>query len=120
MKAEIARIQRIELACYTLRLYCPLCGKVAYPEDAEGLAELKPCKHTLFVAHDEGFEYRSSRFNQLMKIENVADDDLELDGKGYDDFTDKLCCPDSVKFAIYVPAPSCFGAYYGFAPVIDE
>lgn len=51
-----------------------------------------------------------------MGIAGVAADALELGGKGYDGFTDGAGCPDAVKFAVYVPAPSGLGAYYGFAP----
>jgi hypothetical protein len=54
------------------------------------------------MVHDEGFEDRSARFDQLMGIEGVADDDVELGDKGYDGFTDRVCCPDSVKFTPYL------------------
>lgn len=109
-------IQRVALASYDIPLHCPFCGACAHDPDPEKQARLKPCQHTLFMVHDEGFEYRSARFDQLMGIEGVADDDVELGDKGYDGFTDRVCCPDSVKFATFIPAPSFFGAYYGFAP----
>ena len=116
MSKKTHNIQRVELASYDIPLHCPFCGERAYDPDPEKQAKLKPCQHTLFIAHDEGFEYRSARFDQLMGIEGVADDDVELGDKGYDGFTDRVCCPDSVKFATYIPAPSFFGAYHGFAP----
>lgn len=109
-------IQRVELLSHDMPLHCPFCGKCAYDPAPEKQAQLKPCQHTLFVAHDEGFEYRSARFDQLMGIEGIADDDIELGNKGYDAFTDRICCQNSVKFAAYIQAPSFFGAYYGFAP----
>jgi hypothetical protein len=116
MSKKTHNIQRVELASYDIPLHCPFCGARAFDPDPEKQAKLKPCQHTLFIAHDEGFEYRSPRFDQLMGIEGVADDDVELGDTGYDGFTDRVCCPDSVKFATYIPAPSFFGAYYGFAP----
>jgi hypothetical protein len=78
----------------------------AYDLDPEKQAKLKPCQHTRFMVHDEGFEDRSARFDQLMGIEGVADDDVELGDKGYDGFTDRVCCPDSVKFTPYPPRGS--------------
>jgi hypothetical protein len=109
------KIQKVELACYDHPIFCPFCGQKAFEPDVESPENL--CKHVLFIANDEGFEYRSPRFNRLMNIENVADFDVELGDSGYDGFTDSLCCADSVKFAIYVGPPAFFGAYYGFAPV---
>jgi hypothetical protein len=116
MSKKTHNIQRVELASYDIPLHCPYCGECVYARDSEKLAKLKPCQHMLFIAHDEGFEYRSARFDQLMAIEGIADNDIELGDKGYDGFTDRVCCPNSFKFAIYIPAPSFFGAYFGFAP----
>ena len=51
-----------------------------------------------------------------MHIEGVPDIALELGDHGFDGFTDSVCRPDAVKFTSYIPAPSGFGACYGFAP----
>ena len=111
------KIQRVELNGYEQALHCPFCGQRVMQPDPEALdLGCHPCDHTLFIATDEGFEHRSERFDTLMGIAGVAADALELGGKGYDGFTDGAGCPDAVKFAVYVPAPSGLGAYYGFAP----
>ena len=119
MKNNRNQIQRVELECYDIPIYCPFCGAVAYEVDPEKHEKTKPCEHVLFFAHDEGFEFRSERFNKAMNIEGISDEDIELGDHGYDGFTDRVVLRDSVKFAAYVPAPGFFGAYVGFAPV-DE
>ena len=43
-----------------LPIYCGFCGQLILSgEDAE--PAIKPCIHTLFIAHDEGFEFLSER-----------------------------------------------------------
>lgn len=121
-------IQRVELSSYEIPLHCPFCGRrvLSYPEDEREAATtpedmVTPCPHTLFVAHDEGFEYRSARFEQAMGLS--ADEDLltaDLGDDSYDSFTDKVPIRDSIKIASYVPAPSGFGTYVGFAPLESE
>lgn len=112
-------IQRVELThAYDHSIHCPFCGvKVVDMEaGAEGGNPTNPCPHTLFVCHDEGFEYRSPKFDENVGIAGVADEDVKLPDKGYDGLTDKVTIKDSVKFASYVQAPSFFGSYVGFAP----
>ena len=124
-KKAAGKIQRVVLNTYDLSVYCPFCGET--PDNRKN-GELvgfkkKPCKHLLFIAHDEGFEYRSDRFNKLMKLPKgefkPKDEDFHIE-VGYDKFTDGTPAPEGVKFAIYVPAPVFFGAYYGFAPLDEE
>jgi hypothetical protein len=55
-----------------------------------------------------------------MNIQGVDDDDVDLGDKGYDGFTDRVELENAIKFSIYTPAPSFFGAYIGFAPTEDE
>lgn len=86
-------------------------------EDDEELIPVNPCPHTLFMAHDEGFEYRSDRFDVNMSLSGIEDDEIETGDKGYDGLTDKVSIADSIKFASYVGAPSFFGSYVGFAPL---
>jgi hypothetical protein len=106
-------IQRVELDTYTSPVFCPACGhKVIDPDSDE--SPFEACSHTLFFATDEGFEFRSERFDTVKKIVGVEDDDLKLGKNGYDGFTDNLPIPNSVKFAIYVPAPGFMGMYVGF------
>ena len=92
--------------------------KVANEEQEEEM--VNPCIHTLFMAHDEGFEYRSERFDSDRGIAGIADENVELPEKGYDGLTDQVAIADSVKFASYAGMPSGFGSYVGFAPVENE
>lgn len=118
------KIQRVELnEFYYTPIHCPFCGNQTSPDRDADSFQLNPCKHLLFVAHDEGFEYRSAAFNKNLNIIDIASDDIYDhfgdDWQGYDGLTDKVTIPDAVKFASYVSAPSFFGAYYGFSP-LDE
>ena len=113
------KIQRVELKkLYYASIHCPFCGvKVIDREAAESDSDpTNPCPHTLFVAHDEGFEYRSPRFDENLGLTNTPDEDIELPDKGIDGLTDELTVTDAIKFASYVGAPSLFGSYVGFAP----
>jgi hypothetical protein len=71
----------------------------------------------LFIAHDEGFEYRSPRFDENLGLINVTDEDIDLPEKGIDGLTDEVAMADAIKFASYVGPPSGFGSYVGFAPL---
>ena len=96
---------------------CPFCGtQIVTGDDAAGFA-LAPCPHTLFIATDEGLEYRSDRFDSLKGIQGVANNDLDGCDDGYDAYTDDLAITNGIKFAMYAPAPSFFGSYFGFAPL---
>ena len=118
-------IQRVELnTFYWVSIFCPFCGqKVVGFEESEEV-HTNPCDHTLFVAHDLGFEYRSHRFNENLGITDVGDDDVleQFDENiaGYDGITDLVDMPDSVKFAAYVGPPSGEGSYCGFAPFDED
>lgn len=65
----MTKIQRVELSADSgSAIHCPFCGtKVinAYEGAEKWLA--KPCEHTLFAAHDEGFEYESETFKSHIK-----------------------------------------------------
>ena len=113
-------IQRVELDA-DVSIYCPFCGRLVVDNsDREDLSNyLKPCKHTLFFAHDEGFEYRSAEFDANLGIEKIEDEAIDLPEGGYDGLTDRVNIAGSVKFAAYEGAPSGFGAYVGFAPSYD-
>lgn len=113
-------IQRVEILRDDLPLYCPFCGAKAISPSSETDPTGELCKHVLFLVHDEGFELRTDRFNALMKIQGVDDGEVDIGDKGYDDFTDQVELDNAIKFAIYTPAPSFFGAYIGFAPTEDE
>ncbi len=97
-------MQKVEITdTAELMIYCPFCGAVALKTDGTEI-----CAHTLFLAADEGgFEYVSPRLD--------FGADVDLDEQTMDEFTDAIEFPQSVKFALYQPAPSFFGGYVGFA-----
>jgi hypothetical protein len=118
MPSKKSLIQRVELLSGEHPVHCPFCGAPGISNDDENLIE-DFCEHVLFMGHDAGFEYRSARFDELMNISGVDSEDIDFGDKGLDGFTDTVQMPGSIKFALYTPAPSFFGAYIGFAPV-DE
>ena len=97
---------------YRDNLHCPFCDQRV--QDMEN-GDLTPCVHTLFVANDEGFEFCDERTKNNLEIPNNDDpsDHVERFGS-IDDMTSSIDLPNSKKIAVYVPAPSFFGAYYGF------
>jgi len=97
-------------------VYCPFCGQHVIPSVDTESVELAPCAHTLFIAHDEGFEARSPLFDLLMDIEDVHSDDLDLGEENIDTWTDTFPDALAVKFAFYAPAPSLMGLYVAFHP----
>lgn len=115
MPQKATKIHRVELSTYDEPLHCPFCGKKVMTGDLTGQRAPKPCKHTLFIAHDEGFEYRSKWFDGHKKITGVDDEDVDLGEANFDEFTDDVTVENGVKFAVYVPAPSFAGFYCGFA-----
>ena len=112
--------QRVEILSDEHSIHCPFCGANAITAGDEDEMAEEFCKHTLFMAHDEGFEYRSGRFDELMGVAGVESDEIEFGDKGVDGYTDTIDLVDSVKFALYQPAPSFFGAYVGFAPTSEK
>ena len=115
------KIQRVEITTnYHTSIYCPFCGSKVLNFDAgdSGEEHVNPCTHTLFVAHDEAFEYRSSAFNAQLGL-SEDDDNIDL-AEGIDSLTDQCVFDDAVKFAAYAGPPSMFGSYVGFTSSIDE
>lgn len=119
---KASKLQRIEMCSfYDVDIHCPFCGQkvVNYGSDGSDPGAI-PCDHTIFVANDEGFEYRSPEFNAFFKV--TDEEELDLDELGYehiDAMTDAFEADDGVKFAQYVGPPSGFGGYVGFAPKYD-
>ena len=118
------KIQRVELnKFYDVSIFCPFCGQMVVNYDsslADDAEMVTPCRHTLFVAHDEGFEYRSGLFNENVGLVGVDDDDIDLPEEGVDGLTDQVSITDSMKFAAYVGPPGGMGSYIGFAPGADD
>ncbi|MBL8462626.1 MAG: hypothetical protein JNL20_08910, partial [Thauera sp.] len=52
-------IQRTELETYYYTpVHCPFCGVRVMGADPSDETRITACPHTLFIAHDTGFEYR--------------------------------------------------------------
>ena len=109
-------IQRIELSAYDISIYCPFCGQLIIDQKPDTTNPINPCPHTLFIAHDEGIEYRSTEFDTNLNISGVDTDDLELPEGGFDELTNQVTIQDSIKIAQYVPPPGFMGSYIGFVP----
>ena len=110
------RIQRVEIPGILLSsVFCPFCGKevVTTSPDGDDVA-YQECPHTLFICTDEGFIFRSSKFDENLRCSGVKEEDLPLERYGYDGFTDECTILSSFKIATYDDAPSNFGFYIGF------
>lgn len=114
MMSRNYKIQRIELDYNGLPVHCPVCGQRVVTGGEVDEPEVDPCEHTLFVAHDEGFEYRSKKFDRLKDIEDIDSADIDVGNEGYDGYTDDLPLKNSLKLASFVGPPSFFGCYIGF------
>ena len=115
-------IQRTELKTfYYTPVHCPFCGTRVMGADPADETRITACPHTLFIAHDTAFEYRSTRFDQNVDLHGLSDLEVEerwnREEGGIDGFTDQVTLADAIKVAAYAPAPSAYGSYYGFAPV---
>lgn len=115
-------IQRTELKIfYYTPVHCPFCGTRVMGADPVDETRITACPHTLFIAHDMAFEYRSERFNTNVHLNGLTDREVEerwlAEAGGVDGLTDKVTLADAIKVAAYEPAPSPYGSYYGFAPL---
>lgn len=103
--------------------YCMFCGKKVILVEDEGYdISYEPCPHTLFIATDDGFIYRSILFDKHMKIVDVEESTLfeSEEFEGIDFFTDNCKLRNSLKFSDYDPPPSNHGAYIGFFAYPEE
>lgn len=114
-------IQRTELKTYYYTpVHCPFCGTRVMGADPVDETLITACPHTLFIAHDMAFEYRSERFDTNLNLNGLTDKEVEerwlAEAGGVDGFTNQVTLADAIKVAAYAPAPSAYGSYYGFAP----
>jgi len=120
------KIQRVELnKFYFIAIHCPFCGAKVVASGADtaensgdGGSPFTPCLHTIFIAHDEGFEYKSEHFNENVSVSLDEDSDDAIESPDF--LTDTVTIDDAVKFACYVGMPSGFGSYVGFAPLPED
>src|SRR5574343_1707323 len=111
-------IQRTELKTfYYTPVHCPFCGTRVMGADPVDETRITACPHTLFIAHDMAFEYRSERLDKNLCLNGLSDMEVEerwlRDEGGIDGFTNRVTLPDAVKVAAYAPEPSPYGSYYG-------
>jgi hypothetical protein len=99
---------------------CPFCGtKVANGASEEDQWIVGECEHLLFAAHDEGFEYKSTRFEKAIEAAKAGmseDERDELDND-YDELFNKMNIKNAFYFRSIVGPPAQFSAYIGFAPL---
>ncbi len=115
-------IQRTELKTfYYTPVHCPFCGTRVMGADPDDETRITACPHTLFIAHDTAFEYRSGRLDENLALDGIPEHEVKAKwlahARGIDGFTDTVTLPDAIKVAAYAPAPSAYGSYYGFAPL---
>lgn len=115
MKSEA--IKCVEIAHDEI-IKCPFCNHVVLDPNKDKIDEeyYSPCGHTIFVAHDMGFDYVTTALEKNLGIANMQNEDIDTGDGGFDGLTSRTTIPGSVRFASYVPAPSFFGTYVGFAP----
>jgi len=106
------KIQRVEVSSeYMKNIHCPFCGTLVHEYvDEESPIEFHDCPHLLFILTDgdDPTEGIAKEFET-----NMAS--IEYDGS-VDNYTNLCTIPNSIKIAVYEPAPSFFGVYAGFAP----
>jgi len=107
------KINVIEIPYQDPNVLCPFCKTRISDADT---GEITPCQHTLFAAHDEGFEYCDARTKHNLGAHSGEDIFESFDGDVLNGLTKTLTIPKTMILAKHVPAPSFFGEYYGFAP----
>ncbi|HEX8980506.1 MAG TPA: hypothetical protein VF811_12410 [Parasulfuritortus sp.] len=115
-------IQRTELKTYYYTpVHCPFCGTRVMGADPVDETRITACPHTLFIAHDMAFEYRSERLDRNLNLNGLTEQEVEArwlgEEGGIDGLTNQVTLADAIKVAAYAPAPSAYGSYYGFAPI---
>lgn len=122
-----SKVTRVERSRSTSQsIHCTFCGKKTIQESG-----VSPCEHVTYIAVDDGFEYMSERAKELLESMNYSvdlesgcidvTDNEEVDEPRYDcidSLTDAMVFEEGYKLAAYQPAPSFYGLYVGYAPVL--
>jgi predicted nucleic acid-binding Zn ribbon protein len=98
------------------RVHCPFCGEAVLP-DAATDSEPNPCAHTLFVVDEDQARFRSGRFDECLRLEGVADAEVELPDGGWPALTLGVGLPDAVRVEVVDAPPGQISTFVGFAPV---
>jgi hypothetical protein len=113
-----------------LPVHCGFCGHQVLGRD-DSAVDPTPCKHTLYIAHSEGFEFIADRVKKQIKdkgfifedgefitsIEHESDADQDLFPY---EMPDILEFDDGLNVECVVGAPSGMVVYVGFAPLEGE
>lgn len=131
MKKEIPIHTRYKF--YHLPIYCGFCGQLVTPQEEDlGESGINPCKHTLFIAHSEGYEFLSDRAQEQLVskgylverddswIEVVKKTDDEEEPVSIDDILQEFDFPDALVVESVVGPPSGMSFMVGFAPNEDD
>ena len=71
-------IQRTELKTfYYTPVHCPFCGVRVMGADPVDETRITACPHTLFIAHDTAFEYRSARLDEHLQLDGLSEQQVE-------------------------------------------
>lgn len=115
-----------------LPVFCSFCGQEILPADDNQTGETTPCKHTLYIATNEGIEFVSDRVkSQLISRKYTLQDNYGLTefhylANGEDErlepyeFAEALDFPDGLNIELPVGAPSGLTVYVGIAPLPEE
>src|SRR5262245_56743733 len=110
-------VQSVEINAFDAPLHCPFCGAKVINIDAEAPeGALNPCPHTLFIATDAGFDYRSPRIEKQLALLNIDDVEYELPDGGYTELAGQLGIHDTIVVESFAPAPFGFASYIALAP----
>ncbi len=119
-------------AYHHLEIHCEFCGQLVIPsEDSLKEFQINPCKHTLFIAHSDGYEFLSERVQAQLKQKGYG---IEIDGAlvmicyyeprgeellDVDDMIKELDFADGLVVESVVGPPSGMSLMVGFAPLAD-
>ena len=98
-------------------ILCQICSHCVFDENIEN-PNLSPCTHTIFIATDDGLEHKTSILENNLKDLDISidSDDWYESGGILQVLTEKLTIKGLIVIESYMPAPSGYGAYFGFAP----
>ncbi len=97
---------------------CPFCNQITVDVNAEE-SIINLCQHLVYAATDASLDYRSDIINDLFDIKPEEENfDLTLnditDHPKFDQIFNEGKLKDLIQYESYEPAPSFFGAYFGF------
>jgi hypothetical protein len=103
-------------------IHCPFCGTLigrGAEEETAGEWIVGECEHLLFAAHNEGFEYRSKRFDEAVdaKLREKTDDEREEIADDINELVELIKIQNAFMFHSVAGHPAEFDTYVGFAPL---